>query len=245
METNGRYMLQNNYSYSLALLNHCQDDEVPFIYASSAAVYGAGQVFRESRQHEAPVNVYGYSKFLFDQKVRRRLAERTSQIVGLRYFNVYGMREAHKGRMASVARQFFEQYRQSGKVRLFEGSGGYAAGEQRRDFIAVEDVVQVNMFFLDNAGKSGVFNVGTGKAESFNEVAATVINAFSESSDESVSELVQKGRIEYIAFPPGLKDKYQSFTQANLEYLREAGYEAEFRNVKQGVSEYVRRLSSS
>ncbi len=244
METNGRYMMQNNYRYSLALLEHCQDDEVPFIYASSAAVYGSGDTFRESRANEAPVNVYGYSKFLFDQTVRHRMHERTAQIVGLRYFNVYGIREAHKGRMASVARQFFEQWRGAGKVKLFEGSGGYAAGEQRRDFISVEDAVRVNLFFLDYPGKSGIFNVGTGHAESFNEVAGAVINSF-EGSGETVPQLVAQGKIEYIPFPEGLKEKYQSFTEADLKYLREAGYDAEFKNVKQGVSEYVRRLCSS
>lgn len=243
MEADGRYMMQNNYRYSAALLGHCQDDEVPFIYASSAAVYGAGGVFREAREHEAPINVYGYSKFLFDQRVRRRLHERTSQIAGLRYFNVYGTREAHKGPMASVVRQFFEQYRDNGKVKLFEGSGGYAAGEQLRDFIAVEDAVRVNLFFLDNPGKSGIFNVGTGKAESFNEVAAAVIHASGESS--GVPDLVRLGKIEYIAFPPGLKGRYQSFTQADLQNLREAGFEGEFTNVKEGVGDYIRRLSTT
>jgi ADP-L-glycero-D-manno-heptose 6-epimerase len=244
MESDGRYMMQNNYRYSLALLEHCQNDEVPFIYASSAAVYGAGEVFREAREFESPINVYGYSKFLFDQKVRRRLNERTAQIVGLRYFNVYGEREAHKGRMASMARQMFEQYSEYKKVRLFEGSRGYSAGEQRRDFVSVQDVAAVNLFFLDNSGKSGIFNVGTGKAESFNEVAAAVINTC-DSTDQSVGSLVQREKIEYIPFPAGLKEKYQSYTQADIQYLREAGYETAFVDVKQGVREYVKRLNAS
>src|SRR5438132_5310810 len=160
METDGRYMMDNNYRYSLDLLEWCQARKIPFIYASSASVYGAGKVFRESREHEAPLNVYGYSKFLFDQAVRRRLAARSAQVAGFRYFNVYGPREAHKGRMASVAFHFFNQYRDAGKVRLFEGSDGFGPGEQVRDFISVEDVVAVNLHFLDRHELSGVFNVG-------------------------------------------------------------------------------------
>src|SRR5437868_9916459 len=173
--TDGRAMLADNYRYSVRLLEHCQDNDVPFLYASSAAVYGAGKVFREDREQEAPLNVYGYSKAMFDQYVRRLLPERTAQIAGFRYFNVYGPREAHKGRMASVAFHFHDQYLETGKVRLFEASGGYAAGEQLRDFISVEDVVRVNLFFLDDPRISGIFNVGTGRAESFNEMARATI----------------------------------------------------------------------
>jgi len=158
METDGRYMMENNYRYSLALLDWCQARGVPFIYASSASVYGAGTAFRESRENERPLNVYGYSKFLFDQAVRRRLPSSASQVAGFRYFNVYGPREAHKGRMASVAFHFFNQYRAEGRVRLFEGSAGYGPGEQVRDFVSVEDVVKVNLHFLDNPRLSGVYN---------------------------------------------------------------------------------------
>ena len=164
METDGRYMMRNNYRYSVSLLEWCQDNDVPFLYASSASVYGGGPAFREERACEAPLNVYGYSKFLFDQYVRGVLPERTAQIAGFRYFNVYGPREQHKGRMASVAFHFFHQYRNEGRVRLFEGSGGYAAGEQRRDFVSVEDVVKVNLDFLDHPERNGIFNLGTGSA---------------------------------------------------------------------------------
>ncbi|HET6263521.1 MAG TPA: ADP-glyceromanno-heptose 6-epimerase, partial [Usitatibacter sp.] len=150
MESDGRYMMENNYRYSVDLLEWCQDHSIPFIYASSASVYGGGTVFKESREHEAPLNVYGYSKFLFDQYVRRMIESRASQVAGFRYFNVYGPRESHKGRMASVAFHFFNQYLSQGKVKLFEGSGGYGPGEQIRDFISVEDVVRVNLFFLDH-----------------------------------------------------------------------------------------------
>src|SRR3954464_12156418 len=184
METDGRYMMENNYRYSVDLMDWCQEHAVRFIYASSASVYGGGRVFSEQREHEAPLNVYGYSKFLFDQLVRRRLGMRTEQIAGFRYFNVYGPREAHKGRMASVAFHFFNQYLAGGKVKLFEGSEGYGPGEQIRDFVSVDDVVRVNLFFLDHPEASGIFNVGTGRGESFNEVARSTVNAIRRSRGE-------------------------------------------------------------
>ena len=177
MESDGRYMMENNYDYSMALLRWCRARSVRLIYASSASVYGAGREFREARECEAPLNVYGYSKFLFDQVVRRELPRMNLQLAGFRYFNVYGPREAHKGRMASVAFHFFNQYLSTGRVRLFEGSGGYGPGEQRRDFVSVVDVVQVNLHFLDNPKASGVYNVGSGRAQSFNEVAVAAVNA--------------------------------------------------------------------
>ncbi|HEX4763262.1 MAG TPA: ADP-glyceromanno-heptose 6-epimerase [Usitatibacter sp.] len=242
MESDGRYMMENNYEYSLALLRWCRARSVRLIYASSASVYGAGKVFKESREHEGPLNVYGYSKFLFDQVVRRELPRMSLQLVGFRYFNVYGPREAHKGRMASVAFHFCNQYRANGKVKLFEGSGGYGPGEQRRDFISVDDVVDVNLFFLDNAKVSGIFNVGTGRAESFNEVARATVNALRRAKGESEMTLEQMksaGLIEYVPFPPQLVGKYQSFTQADMSALRGAGYRAPFLTVEQGVGRYV------
>ena len=241
MESDGRYMMQNNYEYSIALLEWCQQRQVPFIYASSASVYGAGRTFRESREHEAPLNVYGYSKFLFDEFVRRRLPAR-AQVAGFRYFNVYGPREAHKGRMASVAYHFFNQYLAEGRVRLFEGSDGFGPGEQIRDFISVEDVVRVNLHFLDHPEISGIYNVGTGRAESFNAVARATINAIRRSRGErplALGELESAGDIEYIPFPPQLVGKYQSFTQADMSALRGAGYREPFLDVEQGVGRYV------
>jgi ADP-L-glycero-D-manno-heptose 6-epimerase len=245
MQGDGRYMLANNYRYSMLLLQHCQDNDIPFIYASSAAVYGAGSDFHEESAAEAPLNVYGYSKLLLDQHVRRTLPERTAQIAGFRYFNVYGPREAHKGRMASVVWHFFNQYRATGKVQLFEGSGGYAAGEQRRDFISVDDVVKVNLDFLDHPQRSGIFNVGTGSAAAFNAVAAATINACRAADGGpplSFDELHRTGAIEYIAFPPGLASRYQSFTQADLGRLRAAGYTAPMVGVEHGVANCVRAL---
>ena len=247
METDGRYMMQNNYQYSLDILNFCQDEEIPFLYASSASVYGMGPNFTESREHESPLNVYAYSKFLFDQIVRRRWDEKTAQIVGLRYFNVYGSREQHKGRMASVAYHFFNQYRAGGYVNLFEGCEGYANGAQLRDFVSIEDVVKVNMHFLDNPDQSGIFNLGTGKAQSFNDVAVATINALRSNKGESKLTLEQMHKqqlIRYITFPEQLKGKYQSFTQANIDALRKVGYAQPFFSVDEGTTRYVNYLLS-
>ncbi len=245
MEHNGVYMMSNNYEYSKTLLHYCQAKKIPYLYASSAATYGAGRIFKESREHEGPLNVYGYSKFLFDQYVRRMFSKRTAQVVGFRYFNVYGDREQHKGRMASVAFHHFNQFRETGKVKLFEGCDGYANGDQRRDFVSVEDVVSVNFFFLDHPQKSGIFNVGTGRAEPFNNVATSVINSLGKTAGKQKLEqaqMQQQGLIEYIAFPDALKGKYQSFTQADISALRKAGYKKEFLTVEQGVGRYVEQL---
>lgn len=247
MEADGRYMMRNNYRYSVTLLEHCQDNDIPFIYASSASVYGAGTVFREERQHEAPLNLYGYSKFLFDAYVRRVLPERTAQVAGLRYFNVYGPREAHKGRMASVALHVFEQYRRDGRVRLFRGSGGYPDGEQRRDFVHVDDVIDVNLEFWKHPARSGIFNLGTGHAASFNALAVATINACRAAAGDpprSLGELQRDGVIEYVAMPDALAGKYQSFTQADLTRLRAAGYATPMLPVDKGIARYVERLMS-
>jgi len=247
MEHDGQFMMENNYRYSLRLLDYCTQQDVPFLYASSAAVYGGGRVFKEHREHEAPLNVYGYSKFLFDQVVRR-LGDASSQIVGFRYFNVYGPHEQHKGRMASVAFHHFNQYRETGKVKLFEGSGGYAHGEQHRDFVFVDDVVKVNLYFLDNPKLSGIFNLGTGRAQTFNDVAVATVNACRAAEGKPVlglKEMVEQGILEYIPFPEALKGKYQSFTQADISALREAGYTESFADVATGVSSYVERLTAS
>ncbi|MGE0384559.1 MAG: ADP-glyceromanno-heptose 6-epimerase [Gammaproteobacteria bacterium] len=226
-ERDGRYMLQANYAASRRLLEHCIERQIPLVYASSAAVYGTGLQFREEPACEHPVNVYGYSKLLFDQYVRRRLPAARSQIVGLRYFNVYGPGETHKGRMASVAFHFHRQLRETATVRLFEGTDGYADGEQRRDFIHVEDAVAVTAWFGSGGRASGIYNVGTGRAQSFNEVARAVIDWHG------------RGTVQYVPFPSDLRNAYQSHTQADLARLRSAGWAGEFRDVAAGVRGYL------
>ena len=249
METDGRYMMDNNYRYSADLLDWCQTEEVPLLYASSAAVYGAGPVFAEGRAHEKPLNIYGYSKFLFDQMVRQRMAQGlTAQVAGFRYFNVYGPRETHKGRMASVAFHNFNEFRATGKVKLFEGWAGYGDGGQSRDFVSVEDVVKVNLHFLEHSDLNGVFNLGTGRAQPFNDVACAVINACRAGEGKSALTLAQiraEGLIEYIPFPEALKGKYQSYTQASVQQLRAAGYDGAFLDVETGVARYVAALLGS
>lgn len=243
MEHDGRYMMDNNYQYSLDLLDWCQDERIPYLYASSAAVYGKGEIFREERELEKPLNVYGYSKFQFDQVVRRRMKEGlTAQVVGFRYFNVYGQHEQHKGRMASVAFHHFNQYRENGYVNLFGANDGYGNGEQTRDFVSVEDVVKVNLFFFDHPEKSGIFNLGTGRSQQFNELAAATVNACLSAEGKAamtLEELVKEELIRYIPFPDALKGKYQSFTEADISRLREAGYDGAFFDVNEGVSRYV------
>ena len=243
MATDGRYVMENNYRYSAALLEFCIAQEAPLIYASSAAVYGGSSRFVEERSCEAPLNIYGYSKFLFDQLVRRRVGEAGAQIAGFRYFNVYGRNEAHKARMASVAWHFFNQFRSNGRVRPFVGSGGYGDGDQRRDFVSVEDVVKVNLWFLDHPEVTGIFNVGTGQAQSFNDVAMAVVNTCRPGEPPlALAELRSRGLVEYAAFPAALENKYQHFTQADIGALRGAGYGERFLSVGEGVEHYCRWL---
>jgi len=226
-EWDGKFMMDVNYEYSKSLLHYCLEDKIPFIYASSASVYGDGHTFKETREFEKPLNVYGYSKFLFDQYVRRQMPKIESQVVGLRYFNVYGPREQHKGSMASVAFHFNDQIKSGAVVKLFEGCDGYENGEQRRDFIFVGDVVNVNLWLFENPQVLGIFNLGTGRSQSFNDVANAVVAWHN------------KGDIEYIPFPEQLKGRYQSFTQAEMSSLINAGYSERFKTVEEGVKQYL------
>ena len=232
-EWDGRYMLEENYDYSVDLLAYCQSQAVPLIYASSAAVYGASTGFREDDPGlERPLNVYGYSKLLFDRYVRRHVASGDAQVVGLRYFNVYGPNEAHKGPMASVVWHLIRQFEATGEMRLFEGSHGYGDGEQRRDFVHVDDVVRVVLWFLEHRDKSGIFNCGTGASASFNELARAVI------------DYTGGGTIRYVPFPDQLESSYQSFTEADLSALRGAGYDGGFADIRAGVRRYLDALKS-
>ena len=247
MQHDGRYMLDTNYRCSKDLLDACQDQGTRLLYASSAATYGGSASFREEPQFELPLNVYGYSKLLFDNVVRRMLPTATSQVAGFRYFNVYGPREQHKGRMASVAFHHFNQFREHGKVQLFGEYGGYGPGMQSRDFVFVDDVVAGNLWFLQNPGKSGIFNLGTGRAQPFNDVAVAAVNAARTLKGESalpLAELVSRGLVEYIPFPDALVGKYQCFTQADLTGLRSTGCEHGFADVATGVARHVNWLAA-
>ncbi|HEX4842951.1 MAG TPA: ADP-glyceromanno-heptose 6-epimerase [Limnobacter sp.] len=247
MEHNGNYMMANNFRYTQTVFDWAQRTGTPMLYASSAAVYGGSSEFVENRDVEKPLNVYGYSKFLFDQVLRRHLLTGLkSPVYGFRYFNVYGDREQHKGRMASVAFHNFNQFREGGAVRLFGPYGGYSAGCQQRDFVSIEDVVKVNMHFFEHLkSPSGVYNLGTGRAQTFNDVALTTLNTLRTHQGKaqlSLADAVAGGHIEYTEFPDALKGKYQSYTQADLTKLRAAGYSGSFYSVEEGVARYVQRL---
>lgn len=242
MELDGNYMIDNNYRYSVELLDFAIDREIPFIYASSAAVYGANTQFKEDRVNESPLNVYGYSKLIFDELVRTRLDDTKSQIIGLRYFNVYGPGEGHKGQMASVSYHLSNQMFEGGALKLFEGSGGYDSGDQRRDFIYVDDVVKVNLDFLDHPDRSGIYNCGTGRSQTFNEVAVATINSVREKQGDkalTLDQMLSKEIVIYRPFPEGLESRYQSFTEADLHSLKASGCELDFRDVESGIKAYV------
>ena len=231
-EWDGRMMMYRNFEFSKVLLHWALERQVPLVYASSASVYGGGRDFRVLPECEQPINVYAWSKLVFDQHARRYLAGSRSQVVGLRYFNVYGPGEFHKGSMASVIFHFHNQLRKGDTVRLFEGSGGFGPGEQVRDFIHVDDVAAANLWFLEHGGTRGIFNLGTGRARSFNDVARAVIAWHG------------RGQIEYVPFPASLAGSYQSYTQADLTTLRAAGYKDEFIGLEDGVRSYLDVLKS-
>ena len=253
MESDGKYMMANNYTLSWHLFQACQKRGARLLYASSAATYGGSSTFREDPAFEAPLNVYGYSKLLFDQRMRRECganfertkAGRTHQVVGFRYFNVYGPREQHKGRMASVAFHQYHQFQAEGRVKLFGEYGGYAAGGQMRDFVFIDDVVAVNLWFFDNPAQVGIFNLGSGRAQPFNDVASSVVNALRALRGDAalpLADIAAQGLVEYVPFPDALRGKYQCYTQADLTALRATGCEHQFVDVQTGVGKYVQWL---
>jgi ADP-L-glycero-D-manno-heptose 6-epimerase len=251
MEQDGKYMMDNNYTLSCELFQACQQQGTRLLYASSAATYGNSQTFVEEPSYEGPLNVYGYSKLLFDQRMRRELGvnfeKAKIQVAGFRYFNVYGPREQHKGRMASVAFHQFHQFRSEGKVKLFGEYNGYAAGNQVRDFVFIDDVVAVNLWFYDHPEKSGIYNLGAGRAQPFNDVSVSVINTLRGLEGKAtltLAQMVEQGLIEYIPFPDALRGKYQCYTQANAERLRAAGCNHQFHDVQSGVTKYMQWLAS-
>ncbi len=221
------YMMENNFTFSKAVLHFALARRIPLVYASSGAVYGASTAFAPSRENERPLNLYGLSKLAFDNHVREVVASSESTVAGLRYFNVYGPRESHKGKMASMVYQLYRQLRASGRARLFTGTDGYADGEQRRDFVFVGDIVRVNLALADGPMRKGIFNAGTGQSRSFNEVARTIIGR------------IGTGAIEYVPFPASLTGRYQSFTQADLSALRNAGYGETFSSLEDGIAKSV------
>ncbi len=260
MEHNGKYMMQNNYETTKQLFSAAQAQGTRLLYASSAATYGGSDTFKESPECEKPLNVYGYSKLLFDQYARRTLGAHLenakTQVVGFRYFNVYGPREQHKGRMASVAFHQFHQFNKEGKVKLFGEYGGYGPGAQMRDFISVDDVVAVNLWFFDHPSTSGIFNLGTGRAQPFNDVARAVVSSLLSSSGpataraasaipDDAAALADSKLIEYVPFPDALRGKYQCYTQADITALRAAGCDYVFADVDTGVRRYVRWLQAN
>jgi ADP-L-glycero-D-manno-heptose 6-epimerase len=223
----GRYMMDNNFTYSKELLHFALNRSIPLVYASTAAIYGRSAEFAEVAANERPLNIYGFSKLTFDNYVRHHQASFASTVVGLRYFNVYGPRETHKGRMASVIHHFAKQLKDTGTIRMFEGSGGYGNGEQRRDFVFVRDLVKINVFFALGDFRTGIVNAGTGKSRSFNDVARALIQAHG------------TARVEYIPLPTDLDARYQHFTEADIARLRALGYTAPFTELEAGIKETV------
>ena len=231
-EWDADYLIKNNYLYSKNILDFCIEESIPLTYASSASVYGNNIEFKENKLNEKPINLYAYSKYIFDQLVRSKIHKTTSQVVGLRYFNVYGPKENHKGKMASVALHLHQELMTKEEIKLFGAYNDFAAGEQSRDFIYIDDVVDVNLWFMENPKVSGIFNVGTGRSQTFNEVAQAVI------------EWNKKGKISYIPFPDELKGSYQSYTKADISKLRTAGYTKPFKDVQTGIKHYLDNYST-
>ena len=238
-ETDADLIAQTNIGLSRMLWDWCTEARTPFVYASSAATYGDGSAgFDDAFSVEAlaclrPLNAYGWSKHAFDRMVARIVAEgrpRPPQWAGLKFFNVYGPNEYHKGDMISVVRRVHDQIRNTGRCTLFKShKAGVAHGDQRRDFVAVEDCVDVMLWLMDNPGVSGLYNLGTGCDRSFADLALAVFAALGASPE-----------IDYVDMPPSIRDRYQYYTKATMDRLRAAGYQRPFTSLEDGVGAYVR-----
>lgn len=228
-EWDGKFMMETNYTYSKRLFHFAVKYQIPFIYASSAAVYGGKNDFKEDAGQQFPLNVYGYSKWLFDQYVFRQLPTIKSQVVGLRYFNVYGPGEQHKGTMASVTFHLMNQLKSTGKLKLFGEYDGYGPGEHSRDFVFVGDAVKLNLWCWKHKIANGIYNCGTGVARPFNDLAKILI------------DIHAAGELEYIPFPDHLKAAYQSHTCADLTKLQAAGYTQSWTLLEDGIRSYYQQ----
>lgn len=236
MEYNGKYMMDNNFEYTKNLFHFAARHKIQFMYASSASTYGSGaHGFTETPACEEALNVYAFSKLFFDNYLRRYQDKLESQVVGLRYFNVYGPQENHKGKMASMVFQMFNQFKAEGHVKLFDAYGDYGPGEQTRDFVYIKDVVKVNLFFWQHPELKGIYNCGTGHAHTFNTLATGVLKYFNAPLEKLI----------YVPFPEVLKGKYQSFTQADDKKLLAAGYDGGFTDIEKAVGEYCALLDKT
>ncbi len=231
-EMNADHLLFNNYEYTKELAKYSIKNDIRFIYASSAATYGDGSLGFDDDENRLetlrPLNMYGYSKQMFDLWAKRQKI--LNKIVGLKYFNVFGPNEYHKGDMRSVAHKAFGQINDTSKLRLFKSHNPkYKDGEQLRDFVYIKDAVDMTLFFLEHKDKNGIYNIGAGKARTWNDLAKAIFNALNKPLN-----------IEYFDPPKQLEEKYQYFTEANLDKLKKAGYNKPLASLEEGVSDYIK-----
>ena len=232
----GKFLMKYNYEFSKLLYQAAQNHDISFIYASSASVYGLGaNGFLERPECERPINPYAFSKLAFDNYVRLNSSDHRSQVVGLRYFNVYGINEFHKTDMKSPVLKFYEQILENNSCKVFQGYNGGSMDENVRDFVSVDDCISVNCWFMENPQISGIFNVGSGQVASFLDVAKLVAAQFS--NEDNLMDYV-----EMVPFPQHLKGAYQSYTCADINYLRSVGYCEDFSGIKDGIANYIRQL---
>jgi ADP-L-glycero-D-manno-heptose 6-epimerase len=244
MEVDGQYVFKNNYTYSRKLLEFCLYNNIRLIYASSAAVYGNSKKFKEIVQNEKPINIYGFSKLCFDNYVRSKIPHNNTQIAGLRYFNVYGPKENLKGRMSSIIYQLFRQQQENKQMYLFGETKNYSAGKQERDFIYIDDILNFNWFLINNPSVSGIFNAGTGEANTFFHVANSIFEALTNNKNNNTRNIEekQKPNIKFIKFPDKLIGKYQEHTKADINAIRKHGFNYHFPSISDSIKKYINYL---